>query len=285
MNYFPEVRFKGVWGHFKEGMDIQRASLVAQMVESACNVADPGLMLGSGRSPREGNGNPLQYSCQENSMDRGAWRATYCPWDCKELHMTEWWTLSQRRLPNLKPRALETKQKQKKKRQCIFFLKSRQKGFKEEGTLTRSVCHWHHRQGRRLIFSSKRKSMSALSDLQGLFIKARHPIKTDPKKKKKKTTDPTHEYSQVPLTKPLSELTYNYFLLLQRLLIRKISSRNKNLELPPCIPLIPELSRPLLHFNASQFFATAPLYCLSLIRDSTARLNKISEQAFAMSPQ
>ena len=89
MNYFPEVRFKGVWGHFKEGMDIQRASLVAQMVESACNVADPGLILGSGRSPREGNGNPLQYSCQENSMDRGAWRATYCPWDCKELHMTE----------------------------------------------------------------------------------------------------------------------------------------------------------------------------------------------------
>ena len=119
----------------------------------------------------------------------------------------------------------------------------------------------------------------------GTFYQGQTPNKNWSLKKKKKKTDPTHEYSQVPLTKPLSELSYNYFLLLQRLLIRKISSRNKNLELPPCIPLIPELSRPLLHFNASQFFATAPLYSLSLIRHSTARLNKISEQAFAMSPQ
>ena len=44
--------------------------------ESACNVGDPGLIPGSGRSPGEGNGNPLRYSCLENSMDRGAWRAT-----------------------------------------------------------------------------------------------------------------------------------------------------------------------------------------------------------------
>ena len=35
---------------------------------SACNVGDPGLIPGSGRSPGEGNGNPLQYSCLENSM-------------------------------------------------------------------------------------------------------------------------------------------------------------------------------------------------------------------------
>ena len=34
------------------------------------------LILGSGRSPGEGNGNPLQYSCLENPMDRGAWQAT-----------------------------------------------------------------------------------------------------------------------------------------------------------------------------------------------------------------
>ena len=40
------------------------------------NEEDAGLILGSGRSPGEGNGNPLQYSCLENSMDRGAWRAT-----------------------------------------------------------------------------------------------------------------------------------------------------------------------------------------------------------------
>ena len=40
---------------------------------SACNAEDPGLIPGLGRSPGEGKGNPLQYSCLENSMDRGAW--------------------------------------------------------------------------------------------------------------------------------------------------------------------------------------------------------------------
>ena len=40
--------------------------------ESACNARDLGLIPGSGRSPRDGNGNPLQYSCLENPMDRGA---------------------------------------------------------------------------------------------------------------------------------------------------------------------------------------------------------------------
>ena len=44
--------------------------------ESACNAGDLGSIPGSGRSPGEGNGNPLQYSCLENLMDRGAWRAT-----------------------------------------------------------------------------------------------------------------------------------------------------------------------------------------------------------------
>ena len=44
--------------------------------ESACNVGDPGSILGSGRFPGEGIGNPLQYSCLENPMDRGAWWAT-----------------------------------------------------------------------------------------------------------------------------------------------------------------------------------------------------------------
>ena len=43
---------------------------------SACNVGDLGLIPGSGRSPGEGNGNPLQYSCLENPMDGGAWWAT-----------------------------------------------------------------------------------------------------------------------------------------------------------------------------------------------------------------
>ena len=44
--------------------------------ESACNAGDLGLIPRSGRSPGEGNGNPLQYSCLENPMDRGAWWAT-----------------------------------------------------------------------------------------------------------------------------------------------------------------------------------------------------------------
>ena len=44
--------------------------------ESACNVGDSGSIPGVGRSPGEGNCNPLQYSCLENSMDRGAWWAT-----------------------------------------------------------------------------------------------------------------------------------------------------------------------------------------------------------------
>ena len=44
--------------------------------ESACNAGDPGSIPGSGRSPGEGNGNPLQSSCLENPMDGGAWWAT-----------------------------------------------------------------------------------------------------------------------------------------------------------------------------------------------------------------
>ena len=43
--------------------------------ESTCNRRDRGSIPGSGRSPGEGNGNPLQYSYLENSMDRGAWWA------------------------------------------------------------------------------------------------------------------------------------------------------------------------------------------------------------------
>ena len=65
------------------GNYLQKAFLVAQLVknwpamqETACNAGDMDLIHGSGRSPGEGNGNPLQYSCQENPMDRGAWQAT-----------------------------------------------------------------------------------------------------------------------------------------------------------------------------------------------------------------
>ena len=50
---------------------------MAQMVKNLpANSGDEGSVPGSGGSPGEGNGNPLQYSCLENFMDRGAWRTT-----------------------------------------------------------------------------------------------------------------------------------------------------------------------------------------------------------------
>ena len=51
------------------------ASLVAQLVKNLCSAGDLGLIPGLGRSPGEGNGDPLQYPCLENLMDRGAWWA------------------------------------------------------------------------------------------------------------------------------------------------------------------------------------------------------------------
>ena len=64
--------------------------------DSAYNAGDPGSILGLGRSPGEGNGNPLQYSCLENPMDRGAWGAT--------VHGV---TESQTRLSDLQSKKLE----------------------------------------------------------------------------------------------------------------------------------------------------------------------------------
>ena len=62
--------------------------------ESACDAGDPGLIPGLGRSSGEGNGNPLQYSCLENLMDRGdldhSWTSL---WGHKESDMTERLTL------------------------------------------------------------------------------------------------------------------------------------------------------------------------------------------------
>ena len=59
--------------------------------ESACNAGDLGSIPGLGRSPGEGNGYPLQYSCLENSVDRGAWWATI--YDHKESDTNEQLTL------------------------------------------------------------------------------------------------------------------------------------------------------------------------------------------------
>ena len=48
----------------------------SEVKASTCNIGDVGSIPGSGRSPGEGNGNPLQYSCLENPMGGGAWQAT-----------------------------------------------------------------------------------------------------------------------------------------------------------------------------------------------------------------
>ena len=55
-------------------LNLSYIALVAQMVKvSAYNVGDPGSIPGSEKSPGEGNGNPIQYYCLENTMDEGTW--------------------------------------------------------------------------------------------------------------------------------------------------------------------------------------------------------------------
>ena len=64
--------------------------------ESSCNTGDPSLIPGSGRSPREGKGYPLQYYGLENSMDY------ISLWGCKESNMTEWLALNKQKFLTLK---------------------------------------------------------------------------------------------------------------------------------------------------------------------------------------
>ena len=64
------------WGVLLTYGGFPGGSVVKNPSANAGDVWDVGLMPGSGRSPREGNGNPLQYSLLENPMDRGAWQAT-----------------------------------------------------------------------------------------------------------------------------------------------------------------------------------------------------------------
>ena len=54
---------------------------------NAGDIREVGLILESGKSPGEGNGNPLQYSCLENPMDRGAWQATVHQVTQKQTHL------------------------------------------------------------------------------------------------------------------------------------------------------------------------------------------------------
>ena len=68
-------------------------SLVVQIEKDlpACDAGDPDSIPGLGRPPGEGNGNPLQYSCMENSLVGYSYRSLvgYSSWVCKELDMTE----------------------------------------------------------------------------------------------------------------------------------------------------------------------------------------------------
>ena len=71
-----EVNRRGLIKWLHDGITVACSPCGSDGKESACNAGDPGSIPGLGRSPGEGNGNPLQYSCLENLMDRGAWRAT-----------------------------------------------------------------------------------------------------------------------------------------------------------------------------------------------------------------
>ena len=75
---FPVIKFKFSSEHLNFGKLIFATGFPRGSYgkESACNVGDPGLTPGSGRSPGEGHGYPHQYSCLENSMDRGDWEVT-----------------------------------------------------------------------------------------------------------------------------------------------------------------------------------------------------------------
>ena len=64
------IHFVFLFGSYYHLLGIPGGSVVKNPFT---NAGDEGLILGSGRSPGEGNGNPLQYSCLENPMDRGAW--------------------------------------------------------------------------------------------------------------------------------------------------------------------------------------------------------------------
>ena len=66
-------------------MAILSGSVVKNLPANAGGARDMGLIPGSGRSPKEGNGNLLQCSCLENSMDKEAWLG-YSPWDCRIGH-------------------------------------------------------------------------------------------------------------------------------------------------------------------------------------------------------
>ena len=76
----------GTMDWFKIGKGVRQGCILSGFPcssvykHSVCNAGDPGSIPVLGRSLGEGNGNPVQYSCLENSVDRGAWQAIYSPW-------------------------------------------------------------------------------------------------------------------------------------------------------------------------------------------------------------
>ena len=68
--------FEHCWS-FRALLDISsKGTVINNLPANAGDARNAGLILGSGRSPGEGNGNPLQHSCLRNPMDRGTWQAT-----------------------------------------------------------------------------------------------------------------------------------------------------------------------------------------------------------------
>ena len=101
--------------HFMtEEMEMHQLNYFTSSAESACNVGDRGSIPGSRRSPGEGNGNPLQYSCLENPHGQRS-LAGYSPWGREEsdttgrLHVHIQDELGQKSGPNLLPLATYSK--------------------------------------------------------------------------------------------------------------------------------------------------------------------------------
>ena len=69
--------------HFQVGLVVKNLPANTGQIRDTVSIAE------LGRSPGERHGNPLQYSCLENQMDRGAWRVGYSPWGHKESDTTE----------------------------------------------------------------------------------------------------------------------------------------------------------------------------------------------------
>ena len=92
--------------------------------ESACNAGDPGSFWGSGSFPGEGNGNPLQYSCLENPMDRGGCQATVYGVTRVRLSTCTPWTRRKNKLHNQTLRGWRfcTYQIQTVKKICLMHL-------------------------------------------------------------------------------------------------------------------------------------------------------------------